>query len=114
MAVDSASPRPDRHTNASPKPWLAWCLLGLLGFIWGTNFLFMKMAVAVLPPLEVAWLRTIFGALPITVLALGRGSLARNDWRFVHHFAAMALLANVGPYALSSAQRIFRPVLPGS
>ncbi|CAH2397589.1 DMT family transporter [Mesorhizobium escarrei] len=98
MSVGSTSPRPDRHANASPKLWLAWSLLGLLGFIWGTNFLFMKMAVAVVPPLEVAWLRTIFGALPIAALALVRGSLARTDWRFVHHFAAMALLANVGPY----------------
>jgi drug/metabolite transporter (DMT)-like permease len=74
-------------------------LLGLLGVIWGTNFLFMKMAVAVVPPLEVAWLRTIFRALPIAALALVRSSLARTDWRFAHHFAAMALLANVGPYA---------------
>lgn len=85
--------------SAAPSSQLvAWSLLGLLGFIWGTNFLFMKMAVAVVPPLEVAWLRTIFGALPIAALALARGSLARTDLRFAHHFAAMALLANVGPY----------------
>jgi drug/metabolite transporter (DMT)-like permease len=58
------------------------------------------MAVAVVPPFEVAWLRTVFGALPIAALALVRGSLSKSDWRFAHHFGAMALLANVGPYVL--------------
>ncbi|MCV9961893.1 DMT family transporter [Pararhizobium sp. BT-229] len=95
----SGSTCPGQNDNVSAKPWLAsWCLLGLLGVIWGTNFLFMKMALAVVPPLEVAWLRTIFGALPIAAFALVRGSLAMTDWRFGHHFVAMALLANVGPY----------------
>ncbi|CAH2408194.1 hypothetical protein MES5069_660005 [Mesorhizobium escarrei] len=66
MSVGSTSPRPDRHANASPKLWLAWSLLGLLGFIWGTNFLFMKMAVALVAPLEVAWLSSErFRSLPL-------------------------------------------------
>jgi drug/metabolite transporter (DMT)-like permease len=77
---------------------LSWTLLGVLGIIWGTNFLFMKMALAVVPPLEVAWLRTIFGALPIGLFALGRRLLAVDDWRFAHHFIVMAVLANLGPY----------------
>ncbi|MGX9143221.1 DMT family transporter [Mesorhizobium sp. 128a] len=99
MAKSSNSPHPAHDATASSMPWLiSWILLGLLGVIWGTNFLFMKMAVAVVPPLEVAWLRTIFGAIPIAALALSRRSLAKTDWRFMHHFVAMALLANVGPY----------------
>lgn len=84
----------------SMKNILPWLLLALLGFIWGTNFLFMKLAVNVLPPLEVAWLRTLFGAIPITVFALIRRSLDWSDWRYLHHFSAMALLANVGPYTM--------------
>lgn len=88
----------DSPSGVRPNPLVSWSLLALLGFIWGTNFLFMKLAVAVVPPLEVAWLRTIFGALPIAALALLRGSLARADLRFMHHFAVMAILANVGPY----------------
>jgi drug/metabolite transporter (DMT)-like permease len=58
----------------------------------------MKLAVAVIPPLEVAWLRTLFGALPIAGFALVTRALDWRDWRQLHHFAAMALLANVGPY----------------
>lgn len=79
---------------------LPWLLLAVLGIIWGTNFLFMKLAVAVLPPLEVAWLRTLFGAIPIAGYALVTRSIARDDWRHLHHFAAMAVFANVGPYVL--------------
>ena len=82
------------------KANVAWLLLLLLGVIWGTNFLFMKLAVNMIPPLEVAWLRTLFGAIPITLFALFRRSLDWRDWRHVHHFVAMALLANVGPYVL--------------
>ena len=77
---------------------LPWLLLVFLGLIWGTNFLFMKMAVAVVSPLEVVWLRTLFGALPIGMFALATRSLDWRDWRYLHHFAAMALLANIGPY----------------
>ncbi|RAZ92851.1 EamA/RhaT family transporter [Mesorhizobium hawassense] len=94
---ESSSPRRDASSPLIPG-LVSSSLLVLLGVIWGTNFLFIKMAVAVVPPLEVAWLRTIFGALPIAIFALARGSLGRTDWRFAHHFAAMALLANVGPY----------------
>jgi drug/metabolite transporter (DMT)-like permease len=77
---------------------LPWLLLLVLGIIWGTNFLFMKLAVAVIPPLEVAWLRTLFGAVPIAGFALVTRALDRSDWRHLHHYVAMALLANVGPY----------------
>lgn len=73
-------------------------LLVLLGVIWGSNFLFMKLAVAVVPPLEVAWLRTLFGAAPIAIFALLTRALHRDDWRYLHHFVVMALLANIGPY----------------
>jgi drug/metabolite transporter (DMT)-like permease len=89
-----------KRKMSSIKNILPWLLLVLLGFIWGTNFLFMKLAVNVVSPLEVAWLRVLFGAIPITAFALIRRSLDWNDWRYLHHFSAMALLANVGPYTM--------------
>lgn len=73
-------------------------LLLLLGLIWGSNFLFMKLALASMPAVDVAWLRTLFGAVPILLLAGANGLISRRDFRFIHHFAVMAVLANVGPY----------------
>ncbi len=69
-----------------------------LGLVWGTNFIFMKMAVSVLDPLQVVWLRVLFGSAPIVVFALLRRSLKLYDARHAHHFLAMSLLANVLPY----------------
>ncbi len=77
---------------------LPFVMLGILGIIWGSNFLFMKMAVAHVQPIQVAWLRTLFGAVPILALAAATRVLAWRDWRHAHHFLVMALLANVGPY----------------
>ena len=97
-SITSVSGGTGDTSTAQESQLFSWSLLGLLGIIWGSNFIFMKMALVVVPPLEVAWLRTIFGALPIAAFALARGFLAKCDWRFAHHFAVMALLANVGPY----------------
>jgi drug/metabolite transporter (DMT)-like permease len=71
---------------------------GLLGLIWGTNFAFMKMGVAVISPLQVVWLRVVAGALPLFVYAAARGSLRLAHLRHAHHFVVMALLANVLPF----------------
>lgn len=72
--------------------------LALLGLIWGSNFLFMKLAVEEMPALDVALWRTIFGAIPIVLLALWWGLLNLRDLRYWPHFLAMALFANAGPY----------------
>jgi drug/metabolite transporter (DMT)-like permease len=73
-------------------------LLVLLGTIWGSNFLFMKLALADISPVNVACFRTLFGAVPIVALAALRGGLSSTHAKWVLHFAAMAILANVGPY----------------
>ncbi|MDD2717676.1 MAG: DMT family transporter [Candidatus Wallbacteria bacterium] len=73
-------------------------VLFALGVIWGTNFLFMKIVVSVISPLQVVWLRVLSGGLPIFVYALVMKVLSWKDCRRAHHFGAMALLANVLPY----------------
>ena len=75
-------------------------LLGLLGLVWGSNFLFMKLAVEEMPALDVALWRTIFGAIPIMALAIWLGVLRFHHLRYWPHFLAMALFANAGPYVL--------------
>jgi drug/metabolite transporter (DMT)-like permease len=65
----------------------------LLGFIWGSNFLFMKWAVAVITPVQVVFLRVLFGFVPILLLALFRRALRKSDFRHWPHFLAMSALA---------------------
>ena len=65
----------------------------LLGLIWGSNFIFMKMATAFITPVQVVFLRVLFGFVPIVLLALGQRALRLADLRHWPHFLAMSLLA---------------------
>ncbi|WP_414448855.1 DMT family transporter [Burkholderia sp. 22PA0099] len=66
-----------------------------LGLIWGTNFLFMKWASVDISTMQIVFLRTLFGFLPILVAALIRGDLKWRHLRHAHHFLVMSLLATV-------------------
>jgi drug/metabolite transporter (DMT)-like permease len=70
----------------------------LLGLIWGSNFVFMHVAVAAIAPLQVVWVRVLLGALPVVLWAAARRSLRVRHLRHAHHFLAMALFANVLPF----------------
>lgn len=65
----------------------------LLGLVWGSNFLFMKWAVALISPGQVVFLRVLFGFLPILGLALYKRALHWSDLRHWRHFAAMSVMA---------------------
>ena len=64
-----------------------------LGLIWGSNFIFMKWASETITAGQVAFLRVLFGFLPIVVYAAVRRVLARRHLRYVHHFFVMSVLA---------------------
>ena len=70
--------------------WLAFCFLG---FIWGSNFIFVKWAAEYITPAQITLLRVVFGFLPVFLFALSRGELRWSHARHVHHFAVMALVA---------------------
>ena len=72
---------------------IAYCAFVLLGVIWGSNFIFMKWAADYITPQQVAFLRVVFGFLPLLVFAVIRGEIRLRDMRHIHHFAVMALLA---------------------
>lgn len=64
-----------------------------LGIIWGSNFIFMKWAAALITPAQIVFLRVLFGFLPILVLARYRGALSWRDLRHWRHFVVMSILA---------------------
>jgi len=72
---------------------LAYPAFALLGFIWGTNFIFMKWAAHWITPAQIVLLRILFGFVPILILAVVRRALEWKHLRYVHHFFVMALLA---------------------
>ena len=71
----------------------AYLAFALLGFIWGSNFLFMKWASVLITPAQIVFLRVLFGFLPLLVYALATKALSWKQLRHAHHFIVMSLLA---------------------
>lgn len=69
-----------------------------LGLIWGTNFIFMRWASEWISPLQIVFLRVLFGFIPIFALACWQRVFDRRHLRALPHFIVMALLATVVYY----------------
>lgn len=73
-------------------PALAFCALGV---IWGSNFVYMKLAAAIIGPMQIVLLRVICGLVPVALFALMSGAIRREHVRYMHHFAIMSVMATV-------------------
>ena len=71
----------------------AYALLILVGLIWGSNFIFIKLATGVLPPLQVVFLRVAAGFVPLALVAWRQRAITRAQLRHLPHFAVMSVLA---------------------
>ncbi|MCB0124991.1 MAG: EamA family transporter [Candidatus Competibacteraceae bacterium] len=70
----------------SPKQFLEFTLLGLLALLWGSSYLFIKVAVAEIPPLTLIAARVLIAAIFLfAVMKLARLSLPRDPlvWRML-------------------------------
>jgi drug/metabolite transporter (DMT)-like permease len=78
-----------------------WLLFALLGFLWGSSFLFIKIGVdAGLTPFTLVSLRLLFGfALLVTVVALAREGLPRSP-RMYGHLLVLATFNIAIPFAM--------------
>ncbi len=77
-----------------------WLLFGLLGLIWGSSFLFIKIGVETLPPFTLVTLRLLFGALLLgAVIVAAREPLPRERATY-RHLATLGILSIVIPFSL--------------
>jgi drug/metabolite transporter (DMT)-like permease len=78
-----------------------WVLFILLGFFWGSSYLFIKIGVdAGLPPFTLITLRLLFGFILLaTVVALAREPLPRNP-RTYGHLLVMGAVNIAIPFSL--------------
>lgn len=79
----------------SPLPLIAFITLGI---IWGSNFIYMKMAAEVISPLQIVFFRVLFGFVPIFSYAYLRGALKRQHLKHSGHFIVMGMLATAVYY----------------
>ncbi|HEX9103065.1 MAG TPA: DMT family transporter [Polyangia bacterium] len=71
-----------------------------LTLIWGASFLFIKVGVEALAPLQVAFGRMAFGAVTLLVWAAARKERLPREPRLWAHLAVAAALANAIPFTL--------------
>ena len=77
-----------------------------LGIIWGSNFIYMKMAAEFIEPIQVVFFRVLFGFIPVFIYALYLKVLKIEDLRYIVHFVVMSLLAAV-IYFFGYVKRLF-------
>lgn len=81
---------------------MAVARVGVLALMWGSTYLWIKLALTGLSPHQVTFARSLLGAVVLVVLCLtGRRGLPRDRTTWLHILVA-ALFCNALPYALFS------------
>jgi drug/metabolite transporter (DMT)-like permease len=81
--------------------WRVGLIFGALCIIWGLPYFFIKLALAEVPPVGVAWARIALGACVLVPVALQRGTLPAV-LRHKRAVCAFAFAELVGPFFLIS------------
>jgi drug/metabolite transporter (DMT)-like permease len=82
----------------SPRAWAAFAAMSV---IWGTPYLFIKIAVdASVSPIFVSWARVVIGAVILLALAWRAGVLRGLRWRWM---GVLALVEIIFPFPLIAA-----------
>lgn len=74
--------------------------IALLALLWGSNFLWIKVALDGLSPVQITFARLATGALVLVGLVRARGERLPRDRSTLGHLAGAALFGNAAPYLL--------------
>lgn len=74
--------------------------LALLAAIWGSSFLWIKLALRGMSPVELTFARLVLGAAVLFVIAAVRGHRLPRSAGMWTHIAVAAVFANAAPYLL--------------
>lgn len=99
----ASSPAP-AALDAAPASSPAWITTQfvLCGIVWGASFLFMKVSLDGVSPAQVAWSRTLLGALTLGLLMIARRERLPRNVRTWMHLAVLGTTFCVVPYLLFS------------
>jgi drug/metabolite transporter (DMT)-like permease len=75
-------------------------LVGALALVWGSNFLWIKVALDGLSPVQLTFLRMLAGAVVLAVIVRIRAERLPTDRRFLGQITVAALVGNAIPYLL--------------
>jgi drug/metabolite transporter (DMT)-like permease len=75
-------------------------LVAVLALAWGSNFLWIKVALDGLSPVQLTFARMAAGTLVLAMIVRARSERVPTDRRFLVHIAMAALVGNAVPYLL--------------
>jgi len=78
----------------------AWVSFWLLGLIWGSSYLFIRIGVAELKPVEVVFIRTTIAALGLGLVSYLRRIPFPRDWPTLRSLGIIGLGNVVAPFML--------------
>ncbi len=78
----------------------AWIGFWLLGIIWGSSFLLIRVAVRELTPFEVVFIRTAIAAVGLLLVAYARGKRLPTHWAGIRDLIILGVFNTVIPFAL--------------
>ncbi|HEY0696202.1 MAG TPA: DMT family transporter [Micromonospora sp.] len=74
--------------------------LATLALLWGSSFLWIKLALRGFNPVQIVFARLLLGFIVLAPVAVSRGQHFPRSWRTWGHLFTAALVANAIPYAL--------------
>lgn len=86
--------------KAAPNLHVEWLLLGLLALLWGSSYLFIKIAVAQIPPVSLIAARVLGAALFLNVILVLRGDRLPRDRRTVGMLGIQAIFNSIGAWTI--------------
>ena len=95
--VATARSAPSNASNASVAVQFVLC-----GIVWGSSFLFMKVALTGISPGQVVWSRLILGGLTLGLFVALRGDPLPRRVRVWLHMTVLAISFCVVPFLLFS------------
>ncbi|WP_237739371.1 DMT family transporter [Microbacterium yannicii] len=98
----STTPLAQNPTDAVPSQLSVAVQFVLCGLIWGSSFLFMKVALEGISPAQVAWSRLILGALVLGLFVTFRRERLPRRLRIWGHMTVLAVTFCVVPFLLFS------------
>lgn len=107
MPTDLAATADSPATGAAASPrgashvWIAVQFV-LAGIVWGSSFLFMKVALDGLSPGQVAWSRLMLGGLTLGLIVAARRDHLPRSLKIWGHMTVLAITFCVVPYLLFS------------
>lgn len=89
--------RPFRVRSASLRKWVGFWVLGL---IWGSSFLFIRVGVEQLSPFQIVFIRTTIAAVGLNLVLLVRGKRLPLDRRSLTPLIILGIANTTIPFAL--------------